>query len=79
MKHKFYECPPSGCEDLGSSSGHCKFCDGGLGLCTVCNCAEGSLPKECPGSKVDELTQDRIMDGVVDYVDGLWRKKIVSP
>lgn len=28
---------------------HCSICDGGLLVCTVCRCIEGSLASECPG------------------------------
>ncbi len=68
-KHKRFECPPSGCDQ---GSGYCNFCDGGLFLCTSCNCAEGTLPKECPGDPVPEAEQDRIMGGFIDFEAGRW-------
>jgi len=45
-EHTFYECPPN-CEDL-----FCKFCRGGLAMCTTCGAAEGELLEECPGRKL---------------------------
>lgn len=50
----------------------CLICDGGLSVCTVCRCAEGSLPTECPGTPVSSDTQDRIMAGTIDFKNGNW-------
>ena len=50
----------------------CCICNGGLFLCVNCNCAEGSLPTHCPQQKVDSDTQDKIMDGTLDYYKGKW-------
>jgi hypothetical protein len=30
------------------------FCDGGLGVCTVCKAAEGQLLTHCPGYALNE-------------------------
>ncbi len=65
-EHKAYVCPPS-C-DLPD----CNFCEGGLFLCTVCDCAEGSLATECPGHRVSMAQQDLIMTGELDYEEGRW-------
>jgi hypothetical protein len=63
--HKFYECT---CNEVG-----CRFCDGGLGLCTVCNGFEGTLTKECCGRRITEKEEHRIYDvGDLDYKDGVW-------
>lgn len=44
LAHVWYKCE---CYQTG-----CQFCDGGLGYCTVCGGAEGSLLPECPGRKL---------------------------
>lgn len=67
MKHTEYKC-----ENLEGKtyphevSGHCQFCDGGLGACTVCNGAEGTLPSDCPGVKMSQEQQDQVYHGVSD-------------
>lgn len=52
--------------------GTCNWCGGGLGWCTVCNCAEGTLPSHCPGASVPTEQQDEIYAGQRDFKDGLW-------
>lgn len=44
----------------------------GLFCCLRCNCAEGTLPKHCPGVPVPRRVQDQIFRGVVDYANGRW-------
>lgn len=44
----------------------------GLAWCTVCHCAEGTLPTACPGVRVPGRVQTLIIRGVVDFVDGRW-------
>lgn len=51
---------------------HCVYCEGGLFSCTVCKCAEGTLPTECPGVPVSSLKQDAIYAGRIDFKDGAW-------
>jgi hypothetical protein len=53
----------------------CNICE--LFICKVCNCAEGSLPLECPGEPVPEHMQKLIMDKVLDYEDGRWVKRVI--
>lgn len=50
----------------------CHLCDGGLVLCTVCGCAEGSLPTHCPGHTVHNEQQEQIFMGKLDFKDGQW-------
>ena len=68
MKHTWYKCPTN-CDNP-----HCNFCRGGLGLCTVCNCAEGTLPTDCPGEKVNEKIQNKIYAAKLDFIKGKWIK-----
>jgi hypothetical protein len=44
----------------------------GLSECTVCNCAEGTLPTHCPGVLVPYRVQNLIIKGVVDFVGDRW-------
>ena len=72
MKHTWYECKNhGGC----SSPGSCPFCDGGLGACEVCGGAEGTLPTDCPGIKLDAYVQDAIYHGGLDFVNDQWLVK----
>jgi len=51
----------------------CKFCNGGLGLCTVCGLAEGELTTHCPGRPATEEEADRIYNlGNLDFRFGAW-------
>lgn len=45
---------------------------GGLAVCKVCSCFEGSLASECPGEKVAFNQQDRIYRREIDFVGGQW-------
>jgi len=49
----------------------CNICDGGLSLCTVCGGAEGSLPTDCPGSRMSAELSESVYAGLADYRDGL--------
>lgn len=69
-KHKFDDCPESGCE----YPIRCGWCEGNKSHCTGCKLAEGKLTTECPGTLVHPDTQDAIMDGRVDYRDGEWKE-----
>lgn len=60
------------CEDPECDGAHCNTCN--LFICKICDCAEGTLPTECPGVKVTGGTQDDIYRGKIDYVDGGWRR-----
>jgi excinuclease UvrABC ATPase subunit len=49
--------------------GNCQFCDGGLGLCTVCGAFEGQLLSSCPGYMLNEETLDACYQGnVKDFI-----------
>jgi hypothetical protein len=48
----------------------CQFCDGGLFACTVCDGAEGSLPTDCPGTKMTTEQSDAVYAGDLDYREG---------
>jgi hypothetical protein len=67
-KHTFYQCK---CNKFG-----CQFCDGGLGLCTVCDGAEGTLTTECPGRKITKEEAAKIYNWKsLDFKDGQWVEK----
>lgn len=51
---------------------HCPICDGGLAVCTICGCLEGSLASECPGFNCYASHGDRIYNGEVDFRGGEW-------
>ena len=58
-----------------SQPGQCMICDGGLALCTVCGCLEGSLSTHCPGYDCYRECGDAIYKGEIDYLDGEWVKQ----
>lgn len=68
MKHIFLVHKPGECPN----EGHCQICDGGLGLCTVCGCAEGSLATECPGYQCHKTHGEAIYEGALDFKNGEW-------
>jgi hypothetical protein len=68
MKHDWYECP----KDAHPNNEPCMFCDGGLGLCTVCGGAEGSLTTECMGGPVDYFTLQKVYQTNLDFINGGW-------
>lgn len=45
----------------------------GLAHCKVCNGGEGSLPSECPGTRMPADTEDAVYAGMLDYKNGAWR------
>lgn len=51
---------------------YCAICDGGLAVCQVCGCIEGSLASECPGVDCYFTHGDRIYNGEVDFIHGQW-------
>ncbi len=54
----------------------CPICVGGLGFCTVCNGAEGTLTTECCGRPITEEEEHRVyIAGNLDFYDGKWRAK----
>ncbi len=64
MKHKWHECE---CHKPG-----CQFCDGGLGLCTVCGGFEGTLTTDCCCRQLTQEEQDEVYKGERDFVNGTW-------
>lgn len=72
MNHDFYT-PQQAEEECGyDSTLHRMVADGGLAVCRVCTCFEGSLATECPGVQVGAEQQDRIYAGQVDFKNGGW-------
>lgn len=65
--HIWYECPKP-CYTL-----YCQWCEGGLGMCTVCGGAEGTLPTQCPGVEMTQEQMDAIyLTRTLDFKDGKW-------
>lgn len=56
-KHRMH-----GCDDPA-----CKICEGGLALCTVCGGAEGSMPSECPGTRMTDNQEVDVYSGILDF------------
>lgn len=46
--------------------------DDGLCHCKVCGGAEGSLPTDCPGTKMTQDQEDRVFGCTLDYRKGEW-------
>lgn len=73
MKHTFYtstDCPN---KDQWCDCWICKqVTEGGLAICKVCNCSEGTLTTDCCGEKVPMKKQDEIYAGKIDYINGEW-------
>jgi hypothetical protein len=77
MPHTFYTPLQAAEEDGYDRTLYRMVADGGLAVCRVCHCFEGSLPTECPGEPVSAEQQDRIYAGQVDFKDGNW--EILAP
>lgn len=45
----------------------CAICIGGLAACSVCGGAEGALPTDCPGYRMECVVEEDVYDGKVDY------------
>ena len=56
-EHVWYKCKPD-------CSGR-MFCEGGLGMCIVCNGFEGSLLTHCPGYRLNNETLEACYRGNV--------------
>lgn len=69
MDHTWFKC------EQPCHNSYCQFCEGGLGLCTVCKAFEGSLTTECPGHVVTEEDQQLVYTSVLDFKDGHWYTK----
>lgn len=68
MEHKYFKCK---CNEP-----YCMYCDGGLGLCTICGGAEGTLTTDCCGRRITHEEEDRIYKQCnLDFRDGEWVNK----
>lgn len=67
--HVFFRCPPG--QDR-CVEGRCMVCEGGLTHCMVCGCAEGELPTDCPGERLEPRERAAIYAQYVDFRDGEW-------
>jgi len=63
-KHRRARCSGEDC------NGACNYCN--LFCCAVCGGAEASLPKECPGERMDVLTEAAVQCGGMDFYRGEW-------
>lgn len=45
----------------------CYLCSGGLAQCEVCGGAEASLPTDCPGASMQEIVEDGVQAGEIDF------------
>jgi hypothetical protein len=75
MKHQLYSSEEARLAAGEDSALYRNVDRGGLAVCKICGCFEGSLASECPGAQVPADQQDRIYSGEVDFVDSQW----VSP
>lgn len=53
---------------------YCMVCEGGLAICSVCGCLEGSLAAECPGFNCWVSHGEAIYQGYIDYFNGAWHE-----
>lgn len=51
---------------------NCPICEGGLGICVVCNAAEDELTKHCPGKYIEPYTRQKVAEGEIEYEYGWW-------
>lgn len=72
MQHQLYTTEEARAESGTESALYRNVGDGGLAVCKVCRCFEGSLATECPGDPVSADQQDRIYAGEVDFTGGTW-------
>lgn len=50
--------------------GTCWHCGGGLFMCKTCGGAEGSVPTDCPGERMDEATENQVYAGQLNFIRG---------
>ncbi len=55
----------------------CMACN--LFCCGVCGGAEGSLPSECPGTKMSNETSELVFKSTLDFKDGHWMRRPYQP
>lgn len=72
MEHQLYSADEALEKSGFDSALYRNVAEGGLAVCKVCDCFEGGLATECPGTHVSTDQQDRIYKGEVDFVDGQW-------
>lgn len=58
---------PCKCQQRDNPEWTCMICDGGLALCITCGGAEASMPTDCPGYHMEDVVQDSVQMGEVDY------------
>lgn len=78
MNHQLYTAAEALAEGGENSALYRNVGDGGLAVCKVCGCYEGSLATNCPGAAVSADQQDRIYNGEVDFVEGQWVEKVAT-
>lgn len=71
-KHSLYTAAEALAEAGETSALYRNVADGGLAVCKVCHCFEGSLTTECSGAPVSGDNQDAIYAGKLDFVGGQW-------
>lgn len=71
-KHSLYTAEEALSEAGESSALYRNVAGGGLAVCKVCHCFEGSLATECPSEPVSGDNQDAIYAGKLDFVGGQW-------
>jgi hypothetical protein len=59
-RHKLRRCTDHDCRG-------CSYCIGKLVSCERCGGTEGSLPTDCPGFRMSEVTQENILAGRLDF------------
>ncbi len=57
---------------------NCPICDGGLGICKYCGGAEGSLPTECPVTRMSQQQDHSVFTGILDFKKGEWVGRVTK-
>ena len=78
MNHQLYSAEEALAESGSDSALYRNVADGGLAVCKICGCFEGSLASECPGAPVSADQQDRIYSGEVDFVGEQWVSQVTT-
>ncbi len=72
IRHQFYSAKEALSEGGEDSKLYRNVAEGGLAVCKVCRCFEGSLASECPGEPASGDQQDRIYNREIDFIGGEW-------
>lgn len=64
-RHMRARCP-EGTDDWRCTSGQCVHLN--LFACTVCGGAEGDLPSDCPGERMEPGVRQSVFDGELNYL-----------